>query len=311
MLINEKVLLIDFNNLASILVFRIKTDANKLGHFIKPYDFMYDVYLKKMWLNEMLGNVLKIMSVLLDRHTTVIAIDSDNPWRREIYPEYKQNRKGQRDKSAMDINWDSVYQLYNEFTDMLNTVPAIITMKVRRCEADDIIGALILNNEERDNLIVSNDGDFKQLAHRASLVNNYHNPLTHIRLTDKESNEVLVKKLILGDSGDNVPNMIHGVGPKTVDKFYEQHGPEGVVHALVETYKEKEPLCLQNYKRNKILIDLTRTPNILQDEIISRYKIAKKSYERDFEPIIQYAKNNGLNQFIHEIVQVKMRLMYG
>jgi len=103
-MINEKVLLIDFNNLASRLVFRIRADANKLGHFIKPYDFMYDTYLRKMWLNEMMGNMLKIMSVLLERHTTVIAIDSDNPWRKEIYPEYKENRKGQKKKSGEDIN---------------------------------------------------------------------------------------------------------------------------------------------------------------------------------------------------------------
>jgi len=311
MLINEKVLVIDYNNLASRIIFRIRADANKLGHFIKPYDFMYDTYLRKLWLNDMLGSILKIMSTLLERHTTVIAIDSENPWRKDIYPEYKENRLKQKSKSSEDINWTSVYQLYAEFEKVLENIPAIITLKVKRCEADDIIGTLILNNEERDNLIVSNDGDFKQLAHKASLVDNYHKLFDHTRFTDKEANEVLVKKLILGDSGDNIPNMIRGVGPKTVDSFYEEHGAEGIVHSLVDKYKEKEPLCLQNYKRNKILIDLKKTPNVLQDEIISRYKIAKKSYGRDFEYIIEYAKEHGLNQFTHELVQVKMRLMYG
>ena len=311
MLINEKVLLIDFNNLASRVVFRIRSDANKLGHFIKPYDFMYDVYLRKLWLNETLGCILNIMATLLERHTTVIAVDSENPWRKEIYPEYKENRGKQRSKSGKDINWESAYQLYDEFLDVLDKTPALVVLKVKRCEADDIIGALVLNNEERDNIIVSNDGDFKQLAHRASVASNYHKLQDHIRLTDKEANEVLVKKMILGDKSDNIGNMVQGVGPVTVDKFYEEHGPKDIVHALVETYKEKQPLCLQNYKRNRILIDLKKTPNILQEEIITRFKIAKKNYSRDFEPIIEYGKSCGLNQFTHGLVQVKMRLMYG
>ena len=311
MLINDKILILDFNNMATRIVFRVCAGANKIGQFIKPYDFQYELYLRKMWLNETLGAILTIMSTLMNRHVTVIAVDSENPWRMNIYEEYKQNRAKYRSATGKDMNWTSIFNLYNEFLEMLDTVPALITLKVRRCEADDIIGTLIHKNAETDNIIVSNDGDFKQLANKATLISNYHNLGDTIRYTEKEARENLITKIILGDSSDNISNMIRGVGEKTVQKLIEEHGISEIVSKLVETHHEKHPMCLHNYKRNELLIDLSKVPNVLQDEIITRYKIKKKDYSRDFEPIIEFAKKNGLNHFQHEIVAAKMRLMYG
>jgi len=310
MTLNEKIMVIDFNNVAMQMAFRVVSDAKKKGDFLKPYDFQNEIILKKLWLNETLGSILKVMSTVMNRHVTVIAIDAPNPWRNEIYPEYKDNRANFKKKKSEDIEWSSLYALFQEFHDFLDTVPAIVTLKIRRCEADDIIGTLILNNVETDNIIVSTDGDFKQLAHKATLVNDLYK-MNSIRFTDDEAERFLFEKIILGDSGDNIPNMVRGVGPKTVTSIVDEHGMDGAVDFIVQKYKDKVPMCLQTWKKNKILIDLQKTPKVLQDEILTAYKIQRKKFERDFDPIIEFAKKNGLNHFNHELVSAKMRLMYG
>jgi len=311
MQLNEKLLLIDFQNLATRMVFRVAAQADKSGDFIKPYDFRFETYLRKLWFNETLGYICKFMSELVNRHLTVMAVDSQNIWRKEIYKDYKNNRAKYRDKTGERINWESAFELYEEFIDLMRRTPAVLTLQVKLCEADDIIGALILNNSETDNIIISTDSDFKQLADRATVYQDFENLQKNTRFTEEEANEFLVSKILLGDTSDTIPNVIRGVGEKTVAKFIQQEGVEQVVRFIIDKYKEKFPLCLHDYKRNRALIDLKRIPETLQKQILATYRMKKQDYNKDFEPIVKFAEENGLNHFNQELVCAKMRLMYG
>ena len=71
----------------------------------------------------------------------VIACDSKNVWRREIFPNYKAGRKASREKS--DHDWDYIFTLLAQIKNEIKTFLPYKVIEVETAEADDIIATLI------------------------------------------------------------------------------------------------------------------------------------------------------------------------
>lgn len=84
--------------------------------------------------------------------------DSKTNWRKHIYPEYKANRK-----KSDDIDWEFVHTIYEEFKAELPKRYKLLEMPL--VEGDDWFHYLTKFHNRRDEscLMVSNDGDLKQL----------------------------------------------------------------------------------------------------------------------------------------------------
>jgi len=84
--------------------------------------------------------------------------DADNNWRKKYYPEYKGTRK-----KSTEIDWAFAYQMYRDYK--TNLPPRIKLLEQNWVEGDDWFHYISKRNNAmgRSTMMVSNDGDLKQL----------------------------------------------------------------------------------------------------------------------------------------------------
>ena len=99
----------------------------------------------------------------VDYGKMVIACDSYS-WRKDVFPEYKAQRKANRSKDKHD--WQQIFDLIEStLQDLRENFPYAV-IKIDSAEADDIIGALTVEMSDfggEDVVIISADKDFIQL----------------------------------------------------------------------------------------------------------------------------------------------------
>lgn len=103
-------------------------------------------------------------------------------------------------------------------------------------EADDAIGIHQWKYPDKTTVIVSNDKDMKMIP------GNHWNWVTgeETTISLNEANLHFYRQMLEGDRVDNIPG-IKGVGPKTVDKLFEELDRDlGKVKAKVEEYYRKQ-----------------------------------------------------------------------
>lgn len=247
------------------------------------------------------------------RHThgkMVIAVDGNDYWRRDIYPNYKGNRKAKREDSGID--WDQLYAVMATVLQEIDENLPFIVMKIDKCEADDIIGTLSkyayasnsdtssLFNEPEPVVIVSTDGDFVQLQ-RYKNVSQYSNTRDEFIKPKASAIIDLNLKCVIGDPGDNITNcrspinsLSDGIRQKSI-KQAEKDAWSLRPHLIPEELLEK-------YEFNRSLIDLTLVPQIYQDAILEKY-LEQVALDKNSEKVYQYFKKAGLIsmlKYIHD-----------
>ena len=208
----------------------------------------------------------------------VIACDSKNVWRREIFPNYKAGRKATRDKSEHD--WDAIFSMLHTIKDEIRSFLPYKVIELETAEADDIIATLVKRiqnqvgpNHEKKVLILSGDKDFIQL-HRPNV--KQYNPVLNKFVGKGEDPVIYIKEHILkGDRSDGIPNVlsddnvfIEGRRQRPLSK----KKIESWVNEVFMTFTEEEQ---KNYSRNRRLIDLSCIPPELEEKIINEFIDAK------------------------------------
>lgn len=209
----------------------------------------------------------------------VICVDSPNNWRKTIYPAYKANRKKKRDSSS-DMDWPEVFRIINMIREELQQNFPYKVIQVEGAEADDIIGSLTLQTQEFGQhepvMIVSSDKDFIQL-HRFSNVKQF-SPIQKKMVTDKNPLTYMWNHIMRGDTGDGVPNIL-SADNTFVDSLKQTPLRQTRIDEWIESsdrLREVMPEEIyRNYQRNKKLIDLTETPDDLNQKIINTFNTQK------------------------------------
>ena len=201
----------------------------------------------------------------------VICCDDKNNWRKEVFPEYKANRRKNRENDITD--WKTLFELLHEMREDLNKYFPYKVMHIDTAEADDIIGVLV---EERQGmecsptLILSSDKDFIQLQ-KFDKVKQW-SPLQKKFIVGDPA-ESLYDKTIRGDTGDGVPNILSS--DDTLITEGKRQTP--VTKKKMELWRGKKPeeFCneamLRNYHRNKTMVDLRETPESIRINIVNQY----------------------------------------
>ena len=257
-------IIVDYNAIAiaNIVVQKISIDEDLIRHMILNSIRMYNKKFRKEY-----GQM-------------VIANDSSN-WRREVFPQYKFKRRDGREESALD--WNEIFRIINKVFDELGENFPYKTVRVDRCEADDIIAAIVEHTQEfgnhEDVMIVSSDKDFIQL-HRYNNVRQF-SPMTKKFIQHKNPRRYLFDQILKGDSSDGVPNILSPdntfvdsirqspMTQKKMDMFFEN------ADKLQEVM---EPEVYRNYCRNKKMIDLSEAPAELKEKIIDTYNSSKPAH---------------------------------
>ena len=107
--------------------------------------------------------------------------DMGKSWRRNEYEEYKGNREKDN-----NIDWDLVYQDYNDFKNEIAQNKRVQMIQVNGLEGDDIIGYIINESNKLgySNLVVAADSDLHQLL-KFSKSKNYINILWNYKFSDE------------------------------------------------------------------------------------------------------------------------------
>ena len=201
----------------------------------------------------------------------VICCDGKDNWRKKVFPEYKANRRKNREDDPTD--WKTLFEILHEMREDLTKYFPYKVMHVDSAEADDIIGVIISERQTKfhtPTLIVSSDKDFIQLQKYPEV--KQWSPLQK-KFIVGDPFESLYDKLIRGDTGDGVPNIL-----SSDDTFItEGKRQTPVTKKKMELWRGKNPeeFCnedmLRNYHRNETMVDLRQTPNSIRINILNQY----------------------------------------
>jgi len=221
----------------------------------------------------------------------VICCDNKTYWRKEEFPYYKASRKKTREKS--DLDWVLVFEMMSKFRQELKDNFPYKVIEVDMAEADDIIGTLVPRHAPNEKiLILSGDGDFLQL-HKYDNVKQY-SPMQKRYLTSDNPALELKEKIIRGDRGDGIPNVLSS-GDCFVREIKQQSVTKGILEKLLlENHEEwQDEQHKSNYLRNQQLIDLTFIPAHIKQNIITCYEESKPAPRKKLlSYFVQYRLKN-------------------
>jgi len=224
-------------------------------------------------------------AINLVRPTRVIAVfdgQGSSTNKRYIYPEYKANRHLRR-----ITNWDHFESQEAESEAIINQVVRLVEylkclpvdmITIDKIEADDVIGYMA-QRVGQDTTIMSSDRDYLQLVSDRVTVfsptkKKFYTPKMVLEEYGVTPENFLIQKMLLGDSGDNVPG-VQGLGPKTLIKEFPELGGKDRVSlneilTKCKEGKKKVHGSIRNFERqlevNKLLMDL-ENPNIPEEGI--------------------------------------------
>lgn len=243
-----------------------------LGSIIVNRDLNQDL------IRHMILNTIRMYRVKFPRKEygeVVIACDGANNWRRGAFPQYKANRRKSRDKS--DFDWNEAFRILNEVREEIRETFPYKVIHIEGCEADDVIGTLVANTQEfgqyENVMIISADKDFAQLQ-RFDNVRQF-SPLTKKFIDEKNPKLRLIEHIIKGDAGDGVPNILSN-DDVFVEGLRQTPVSKKKMEAIMADLEEDELLYAaswyRNYQRNRLLIDLTYTPDHLKENILKEFE---------------------------------------
>ena len=223
----------------------------------------------------------------------VLAYDSRHYWRREIFPQYKQNRKKGREKDNFD--WNSIFGLLNSMKSEFKEILPYKFLEVYGAEADDIIATLCKEYQDQKTMIVSGDKDFIQLQKYKNVKQyspilkkyvNGHNPDTYIKT-----------HILKGDSSDGVPNVL-SPDHTFVEGLRQRPLSKKKIEAWIKSETGMSDEVKRNYQRNHKLINLDNTPEDLQKSILDTFNEAPYG---DRSKILTYFIENKLKELTDSI----------
>ena len=195
----------------------------------------------------------------------IITADwGSSSYRKEILPEYKQNRK---DKYAEQTEEEKqafidFFEEYEETLELLAEEYEVLRYK--GVEADDLAAHLVKQKKKyglEEIWLVSSDRDwdlliqegvnrFSYVTRKEVTIDNWHE---HYEVKPEE---YISFKCLTGDKGDNVPG-INGIGPKRAQQLIEQYGDAMTIYdnipldgkyKYIQELNENGETLLQNYE---------------------------------------------------------------
>lgn len=212
----------------------------------------------------------------------IIAADWGNStFRKDIYPEYKANRKENYDTQTAEEKeaFEKFFEEYERTLDLLYTKYEVYRYK--GVEADDI-AAFIVRNKNKYNIddiwLISSDRDWDLLVSDKVSRFSY---VTRKEVTletwpyDVSPEEYISYKCLVGDSGDNITG-ISGVGPKKAAELIFKYGdafdiyeacPIDSKYKYIQALNEQKDIIMRNYELMDLITYCTEAigPKNVQD----------------------------------------------
>ena len=203
----------------------------------------------------------------VDHGGFVICCDSPKNWRKESFPEYKANRKKRRETDYTD--WPSLFEFLHQMIADLREYFPYKVMRVERAEADDIIAVLTQEEMKNPTTIISSDKDFIQLQKYEGV--QQWSPLTK-SFVKGNPEESLWEKLIKGDVGDGVPNILSSDDTLVTEGKRQRPVSKKKMELWKTDRSDWNEDMKRNFNRNEMMVDLEKTPESIRINIINQFR---------------------------------------
>jgi hypothetical protein len=214
-------------------------------------------------------------------------------WRKDFYKPYKANRAETR--AAMTVKEQEedklFWETFDAFKEFVINKTNTTVLQNSVLEADDLIAGWIAAHPNDDHVIISTDSDFHQLI--APNVKQYNGVLetltTHEGIFDKKGKLVvdtktkqpkdipnpewiLFEKCMRGDSSDNVFSAYPKVRKNKLEEAFKDRNNKGYAwnNLMLQRWVDHngdEHRVLDDYERNRVLIDLKSQPDNIKSVI--------------------------------------------
>jgi 5'-3' exonuclease len=230
-------------------------------------------------------------------------------WRKDFYKPYKAQRAEaraahtEREAEEEKVFWEA----FDTFKDFIKDKTNCTVLQHPQLEADDLIAGWIQTHPNDNHVVISTDTDFVQLI--APNVKQYNGvmetTITHEgifdakgkRVIDKKTQEpkaipdpewLLFEKCMRGDTSDNVFSAYPGVRTKGTSKkvglteAFEDRNSKGYAwnNLMLQRWTDhngEEHRVLEDYERNRRLIDLSHQPDDIKEIITNTISTATLS----------------------------------
>ena len=247
---------------------------------------------RHMVINSLRGFNLKFKSEY--GSNIILCADAGDPWRRDIYPNYKHARRKGRVDSATD--WDNIFNIITEIKHEIAENFPYVMMYIEKAEADDIIATLVKHINEPI-MIISGDKDFIQLQTKKNV--KQYSPIQKVFVGEGlDPKKFLHEQIIKGDRSDGIPNIL---SPDDIFLTKEKQRPINKKRLEEWSSVSNIPLGSETskyYERNKRLIDLSCIPEELERTIINTYRDYKTPNRSKLLPYFMKHKLKSLMENI-------------
>lgn len=227
----------------------------------------------------------------------VICADDKNYWRKDTFPYYKANRKTAREES--EIDWNTVFKILNTIREELKVYLPYKVIQIEKAEADDIIATIVhkegtpLNTGEPI-LILSGDKDYIQL-HTYGNVKQY-SPTQKKYISHSDPEGYKKEHILRGDRGDGIPNVL-----SQDDTFMLNIRQKQLRQTKIDKWDSGEAMdenTLRNFKRNELLIDLTKVPEKIKEQILEAHEADNP---KDRSKLMGYFMKNRMRHLMEHL----------
>jgi 5'-3' exonuclease len=259
-------------------------------------------------------------------------------WRKDYYEPYKKNRavaraaKTEAEQEEEKLFWEAFDNLKTFLSEKSNCT----VLQHQRLEADDLVAGWIQSHPEDHHTIVSSDTDFHQLlAENVNQYNGISDELHTIQgifdkkgapVKDKKTKElktipdpkwILFEKCVRGDPTDNIFSAYPGVRTKGtknkvgLQEAFSDREKKGFSwnNLMLQRWTDHngvEHRVLDDYERNRVLVDLTAQPEDVKSIIATT--IAENSVPKSCSMVgAQFLKFCGkyeLNRLSDNVTQI-------
>jgi 5'-3' exonuclease len=198
------------------------------------------------------------------RWVIIAADQGSSSYRKEIYPEYKQNRKDKfaEQTDAERAAFEMFFEDYQASLDHIRESTSYPVIQFKQTEADDIAAYItsvchtcpidhvwMISSDKDWDLLVSNKvSRFSYVTRKEITANNWH---THY---DFPHEHYISIKCLMGDNGDNVQG-VEGIGPKRAQQLVSEYGTALDIVAELPIQSKLKYIKSLNQASDKILLN--------------------------------------------------------
>ena len=234
----------------------------------------------------------------------IICVDGPDPWRRDIFEQYKAKRREGRDND--DKDWESVFGLIHTIKEELRDNFPYKVVQLDKVEADDIIATIIKRTHNKwfneKYLIISGDKDFQQLQKYPNVYQ--YSPIQKKFIETDSPQEYIYEHILRGDTSDGIPNFL-SPDDTFVNRIKQKPVAKKKLAGWIDSLmrgNDPQDFCneyhYRNYQRNQRLIDFDYIPDDIETDI---YKEYEKATVTSRSKILPYMIKNDLKELIGKI----------